>query len=371
MVKVLLVNLEGRIGGGERSLLGLVRHLRDRYELSVACPGRGGLFKEVSGLGILCQSIPQPPRCSFFSVEWLVYWMISSLRLLQIVLRTKPEVVHANNLAAGIVSLAATFFTGRKLLLHARDLGRFGFLERFIFKFCAGTIAVSKTVRNRLGVSGGDSSQVKVIYSGVEVQPVIGCTSKSIRRSEDRFVFANIGQFVPWKNQTVFLRAAELAAREIQEAKFFLVGDDLFGRETAYKRFLLHRIKESSLGDKVTLTGWRSNMEAIWQEVDCLVHTAQSEPFGRVIAEAMFRKVPVVAFDTCGPGEIIISGQTGILVSAGDVRELAWAMIRIYREKQYVEQFVSNGYEYAKSHFSASRTADEVGRVYNAILGMN
>lgn len=112
-------------------------------------------------------------------------------------------------------------------------------------------------------------------------------------------------------------------------------------------------------------------MEAIWQEIDCLVHTAQKEPFGRVIAEAMFRKVPVVAFDACGPGEIIISGRTGILVRAGDVRELARAMIRIYRERQYVDRLICNGYEYAKSHFSASRTADEVDRVYNEILGMN
>ncbi len=371
MVKVLLVSLEGRIGGGERSLLCLVRHLRDRYDLSVACPWRSELFKELSGLDVVCQSIPQPPRCSFVSVEWLVYWMISSMRLLQIVLRTKPHVVHANNLPAGLVSLAATFFTGRKLLLHCRDLGRFGFLERILFKFCSGIIAVSETVKDSLGLSVGDSIRVKVIYSGVEGQSGIVGTSKSMRSGEDGFVFANIGQFVPWKNQGVFLRAAELAACEIQEAKFFLVGDDLFGRETAYKRFLLHRIKESSLGGKVILTGWRFDMEAIWCEVDCLVHTAQREPFGRVIAEAMFRKVPVVAFDSCGPGEIILSGRTGILVRSGDVRELALAMISIYRERQYVSRFVSEGYEYAKSHFSSSRTAYEVGRVYNEIIGMN
>lgn len=371
MVKVLLVNMEGRIGGGERSLLGLVRHLRDRYELSVACPGRSELSREVSGLDVSCQSIPQPPRCSFVSVEWLLYFMISSFRLLNIVLSTKPHIIHANNMPSAVVSLASALISGKKLLLHARDLGRFGFLERIIFKFCAGAIAVSKTVKDRLGVSGGDSSRVKVIYSGVEGQRAIASTSKSKRMAGDGFVFANIGQFVPWKNQAVFLRAAELAAREIQEAKFFLVGDDLFGRETAYKRFLLRRIKESSLGGKVILTGWRFDMEAIWREVDCLVHTAEREPFGRVIAEAMFRKVPVVAFDACGPGEIIISGQTGTLVRAGDVRELARAMIRIYRERQYVERLVSNGYEYAKSHFSASRTADEVGRVYNAIVGMN
>jgi glycosyltransferase involved in cell wall biosynthesis len=371
MVKVLLVNLEGRIGGGERSLLCLVRHLRDRYDLSVACPWRSELFKEVSCLDVVCESVPQPPRCSFFSIEWLVYWTISSLRLLQIVLRTKPHVVHANNLSAGIVSLAATFFTGSKLLVHCRDLGRFGFLERFVFRFCSGVIGVSETVKDRLGVSVGDSILFKVIYSGVEGRSDIGCRSKSIRMGGDGFVFANIGQFVPWKNQAVFLRAAELASREIEAAKFFLVGDDLFCRETAYKQFLLHRINESSLGGKVILTGWRFDMEPIWREVDCLVHTAQSEPFGRVIVEAMLRKVPVVAFDACGPGEIILSGRTGILVRSGDVRELALAMIRIYRERQYVARLVSKGYEYAKSHFSASRTSDEVGRFYNEIVGMN
>ncbi|MCY2927558.1 MAG: glycosyltransferase, partial [Planctomycetota bacterium] len=73
-------------------------------------------------------------------------------------------------------------------------------------------------------------------------------------------------------------------------------------------------------------------MAGIWPRVDCLVHTADTEPFGRVIIESMAAGVPVIAADGGGPSEIIERDVTGILVPPDEEASLAQAMLQMARE---------------------------------------
>ena len=106
-----------------------------------------------------------------------------------------------------------------------------------------------------------------------------------------------------------------------------LIGDDIFRRDWRYKKELLAKVACSEIADRITMRGWSKDMEQVWREVDCLVHTADKEPFGRVIVEAMAHKVPVIAVDCCGPKEIIENNKKGILVPANDVDALSKAML--------------------------------------------
>ena len=54
-----------------------------------------------------------------------------------------------------------------------------------------------------------------------------------------------------------------------------------------------------------------------------------NEAYGNVVVEAMACGVPVVAFDRGGPGEIISSGVTGLLVAPDDIQAMTLATSRI------------------------------------------
>jgi glycosyltransferase involved in cell wall biosynthesis len=98
------------------------------------------------------------------------------------------------------------------------------------------------------------------------------------------------------------------------------------------------------------------------------VHTADCEPFGRVIIEAMGHNVPVIAINKCGPSEIIQNGETGILVNPDNIKELSEAMLKIAGDKGFALKLASAAYEYVTSRFSAETTAKHIQKIYQQFL---
>jgi glycosyltransferase involved in cell wall biosynthesis len=296
--------------------------------------------------------------------------------MIRIVLKANPDILHANSFYAGAVALPAAIITRRKLIVHARDLADFGFLSRFYNWFCRKVIAVSRSVRNALVDQGINSDRIEVIYNGVDDCSLDGpkergssCTL-SYPDQGRAFVFGNVGQFVPWKKQIVFLEAASRVARDANNVGFVLVGDDILGRDSGYKRTVLNHAEHSEIAEKVSFLGWQDNMCEVWPKIDCLVHTADREPFGRVIVEAMAHRIPVIAVGACGPGEIIENDKTGLLVQKDDIGELSEGMLRIIRNRDFADRLANAGYEHVMANFTANKTAEQIRRVYEDALAV-
>ncbi len=363
--QVLLVNLEGRISGAEQSLLLLYRYLRSDLNISVSCPSPGPLSSKLNQLRGRVYSISSPPRKSHCVLYLLLYFMLVSLQIIRIVFKTRPAIIHANNLKAAIASIPAAFLSRRKLICHARDLSDVYPACKICSFFCCRIIAVSNSVKDFLLQQGVKASKIDVIYNGTEVNNQSKIQNESHRRT---FTFANIGQFVPWKKQYLFIEAAEHFTSRGGVAQFLLIGNDIFGRDKKYKAELLKQIKNIASAAKVIWVDWVSDTEKFWPKIDCLVHTAEREPFGRVIIEAMAHKVPVIAINRGGPGEIIEHGRTGLLVSEANPEELSSAMLTISCNKKLAESLLDSGYEEVVSHFTADKTAADNKQIYQQFL---
>ena len=147
-----------------------------------------------------------------------------------------------------------------------------------------------------------------------------------------------------------------------------MVGDDVFGRDATYKAKLLNKIKASGINGKITFLGWQANVETLWSQIDCLVHTAKNEPFGRVIIEAMAHRVPVIAANSGGPAEIIQDGVTGLLVKPDNVEELTQAMQKIAADSNFARTLADAAFNHVVANFSAEKTAQCVKTVYKEVL---
>ena len=65
-----------------------------------------------------------------------------------------------------------------------------------------------------------------------------------------------------------------------------------------------------------------------------LVMSSHYEGFPMVMIEAMACGLPVVAFDfKCGPKDIILEGQNGIIVPEGDIPQLAQAITQLIEQE--------------------------------------
>ena len=365
---VLIMNIEGAMAGAENSLLLLAENLSKiqcDFTVSVACP-KPSLFSDKLGkLNIDIFNISPPPAKFNLKIIWLLYFLKVNFQLLGLIIKTRPEIIHANTTKSVIASALAVHFTSRKLIWHMRDVPR----NRFIIKLCNifadRIIAVSCFIKEELLRFGISPEKITIIYNGVSPD---SCSFAETSDSEKIITFANIGQLVPWKHQDFFIDAAQIFLSRNNQAQFLIIGDDIFNRDTTYKQNLLSKIHNSPYKAGIKLIRWQDNLNPMWNKISCLVHTAKSEPFGRVIIEAMAHRIPVIAPDTGGPAEIIRHNITGLLFKQDDVDDLLDKMQMIYRDNILAERLKNSGSKYVLSHLRAIDCSRKILQIYKELL---
>jgi starch synthase len=86
------------------------------------------------------------------------------------------------------------------------------------------------------------------------------------------------------------------------------------------------RIAALGLEGSFRFLGYQSNVHDVLARCEMLVHPAHSEGLGIVLMEAMAAGKPIVATRSGGPEEVVVEGETGLLVPPGEPRLLANAM---------------------------------------------
>ncbi len=95
------------------------------------------------------------------------------------------------------------------------------------------------------------------------------------------------------------------------------------------------QIDTLGLHDCVQLNGNSQYLAEEWAKASIATLTSRNEAFGLVLAEAQAAGVPVVSYDSPnGPREVVIDGQTGILVPPGDTDALASALMLLIRDTE-------------------------------------
>jgi glycosyltransferase involved in cell wall biosynthesis len=77
---------------------------------------------------------------------------------------------------------------------------------------------------------------------------------------------------------------------------------------------------------RVSFLGWREDRGAMLAGCDIFVCPSHHEPLGNVVLEAFSAARPIVAAAADGPREVIIDGDTGLLVPVADADALAAAI---------------------------------------------
>jgi glycosyltransferase involved in cell wall biosynthesis len=90
--------------------------------------------------------------------------------------------------------------------------------------------------------------------------------------------------------------------------------------------------------------------------------------FARPIIEASAMGKPVVASDLGGPKELVLEGETGLLVPARDPARLAGAMERLLAHPVAAQAMGTNGTAFARKHFDAVRNTNDVIRIYKNLM---
>lgn len=184
-------------------------------------------------------------------------------------------------------------------------------------------VGVSQFGRSQLSrwVSSSAWDKLHVVHCGIEPSAF----DQVAPLSEGPIRLVAIGRFVEQKGQMVLIRAMARLRETHPEIHLSLVGDGEMRDE------LEQAIAQNGLQDQVTLTGWldQEGVRATLDAAHALVMPSFAEGLPMVIMEAMAAARPVIATYIAGAPELVLDGQTGWLVPAGDEEALAGAMVRL------------------------------------------
>ncbi len=112
------------------------------------------------------------------------------------------------------------------------------------------------------------------------------------------------------------------------------------------------------------MLGWREDVDAILDQADMLVlPSLADECLPYVILEAMAHRLPVVSTDVAGIPEMVLDGDTGLVVPPSDRDALAAALARLAAEPADARAMGERGRRRLLEHFTQEAMVDSMSRV--------
>ncbi len=368
MIHLLYVDIFGDyIGGGQISLLALLKKLDRRLYCPLAvCPSGGRFVRELRNNGIEVKIIEMK---SLKTINFLR--IIKTIKDFILLLKEKKiDLVHANGLRAAIYSGLAARWQGVPFIWHVRVIESGGWSEKLCAYLAERIIVNSEAVGEKFNWLKNKSKKVVCIYNGAsldEFHPGIkGDNIKKEFNLENSPLVGIVGGLIPWKGHCYFLEAASLISRKFSEVKFLVVGEDFVGGR--YRQQLEDLTFKLGLSDKVVFTGFRQDIPEVLGSLEILVLTSLKEPFGRVLIEAMACAKPVVATNAGGVPEIVRDGETGLLVPMKNPHAIAEAVISLLEDEKQSEEMGLKGRKRAEVFFDNETNVKQTEKVYSKLL---
>jgi L-malate glycosyltransferase len=300
-----------------------------------------------------------------------IWTFLSYLRLLFSIRRirraVKSDIVNAHFCITHGMIAALAFLRPRVVNIWGSDVIWDGkgtmppwrrLLIRLSLKHADAIVSTSRYMRDAIRPVIRGRPPVHVVPFGVEVQifapdqqPHRVDTVRSVRVG---FIKTLSEKYAP----DVFLKAAALAMKHQADLEFVVAGHGPL-RECMEKL-----ASDLSLSDRVSFVGFMPHeaVPALMRSLDIVVNCSRwdSETFGVVICEASACGLPVIATDVGGVREVLVDGETGILVPRDNVDALADAICALAADTCRRVALGSAGRQFICGHYAWQESVEKM-----------
>lgn len=381
--RILFVDHTAALGGAELSLLDIAVAFRDRCAVALFEDGPFAAALVTEGVALLTVStaaslssvkkgsrLPNP--AAMIGTAGAALELARSAR--------RFDLLYANSLKSFVVSIAAGIIARRPVVWHLRDILDRGHFSRANIRIlvmlanarAARVVANSHATAKAFVDAGGRRDLVRVVHNGIDAgrfdrlpPDVRETTRQSLGIARDAFVVGSFSRLHEWKGQHVLLDALE----EVDGVEAIVAGGALFSGEERYERSLRERAARPPLAGRVHILGARHDVPALISACDVVAHTSVlPEPFGRVLVEALLANRPLIATNAGGVGEIVRNGETALLTTPGDARELARAIVSLRDDPERARSLAAAGRAEMLQHFTCEAMIAGVEKVIGDVL---
>jgi len=232
-------------------------------------------------------------------------------------------------------------------------------IGKLIVRLSDKIIAVSKAVKAQAVWLGAEPKDVTVVPNGVDL-----CEFKPIeaRGSEGTKRVACVGRLIPNKGVQFLIKASPSVLSSNPDVEFVIVGDG------PMRDHLVQMTEDLGVKHAFRFMGTVPSVSDVLRDCRIFVRPSLTEGMPLTVLEAMACGLPVVASRVSGTPEVVLDGETGILVEAGNVRQIAEAIAKLLSDDHGATEMGRNALRLVGERYSWDRAADLVQRVYEGIL---
>jgi glycosyltransferase involved in cell wall biosynthesis len=372
-VRVLMV-VRPASGGMKEHVLALSRGLVARgHAVELAAPAVSEITDAARAAGFVVHDIPlvgplnpvQDPR--------------AVRALSRIVHDGRFDVVHAHGFKAGFIGRLAVRTAGggpRPFVVTAHNhvltrtdtpaaaRWRYRTVERSLERYVTRYIAVSESIaRELIDVYNLPAEKVAVVRNGVDVTPFLAEQDRADARVAlgvpvDSPVVGLAARFSAQKGLRDLVAAVPELVRRIPGVHVVIGGSGPLESELRSQAMAL------GVSDAIVWPGHVLNMPRFLSALDVFVSPATTEAFGIALIEAAAAGVPTIATRVGGVPEVILDGETGLLVAPHDPSALAQAIVGLLDDRHTAIKLAEHARRRAIMEFSPEAMVDGTLEVY-------
>lgn len=355
-------------GGVERRRLILARNLdKNRYEQRIiARAARGDVVSALEAAGVPVTTVGQG-RLFDPGALW---------RATRLAREWRPDIVHGAVFEGLSLAVVAGRACGARVVIEETSFAtnrspRGHALFRALVAASDACVAISPAVRRQLETATRvPSSKITTIMNGAMPPRLPSAELAQALRAElgipgEAFVIGTVARLQQDHNKRTsdLIRALAQLPPSAADVRLLVVG------EGAAKPGLIELSRSLGVFERVTFTGNREDVGNMYAIMDVFALVSAWEGFGLVVAEAMFCGLPVIGSRVGGIPDIVVDGETGLLVPACSPPSIAEAMLALRSDSERRQRFGRAGKNRAQECFSAERYTADVEAFYTRLLG--
>ena len=205
-------------------------------------------------------------------------------------------------------------------------------LGRWVARRADRLIAISEAVKRYMcgpGL-GVEERKLQTIYYGIDAarfgqspRASAACLREQWGIAAEELAIGFVGRLVPQKDIGTLIRGFAIFAATFGEAKLVIVGSGPLNEE------LRRSADELGISGRIVWAGFRDDTVTVMSAFDIFALSSIYEGFGLVLLEAMSSRLPVVATRAGAVAEVVVDGETGILVGPRRPEEVAAAFHKL------------------------------------------
>lgn len=342
--KVLHILSTDGLAGAENVAMCIINNLSELSESAYASP-RGSIEKILFNRGI----------------TYIPMNKLSIIQIRKVIKVWKPDIIHAHDFTATLLSLVASFNIPVVSHIHQfpQWLKSVNKLSILFFLACIKIkkiIVVTPAIKESTFLSRIYNKKSIVIKNIVDVKWIAERASLS---TDKRYDVAFVGRLEDVKDPFRFINIISQLVKEIPTVSVVMMGEGSLERQCS------DLIKKLELEKNIDLIGFMNNPYPVLQNSKILVMTSKSEGLPMVAIEALSMGKPIVVPKLEGI-ESIVNSNCGVICK--DDQEFINAIITLSLSENEYEEMSIMASKKAKEMFNMEDYKNQLQQVYCSVL---